>query len=211
MKINEIFKSIQGESSYIGLPCTFVRVTGCNLRCNYCDTTYAHYEGTEMAISSIVERVSRLRSKLVCVTGGEPLADKESPFLIDELIHKDYTVLVETNGSHDIRIVSPKAIKIMDVKCPDSDMSHEMHWKNMDYLTKSDEVKFVLNSRNDYDWMKGIIKKYHLSDVSNVLAGTVFGKISPHAVVRWILEDNLKVRFQLQIHKYIWDPLTRGV
>ncbi|MBC6932724.1 MAG: radical SAM protein [Candidatus Brocadia sp. AMX2] len=211
MKINEIFKSIQGETSYAGLPCTFIRITGCNLRCSYCDTTYAYEEGMEMSIGSILERVAGFKTKLVCITGGEPLSDKDTPLLIDELLDKNYTVLVETNGSYDIRTIPQKSIKIMDIKCPDSHMSHLMYWQNIHYLMKSDEVKFVLHSRKDYDWSKEVIEKYRLSDITNVLMGTVFDAIAPRMIVQWILEDNLNVRFQLQLHKYIWEPQTRGV
>ena len=211
MKINEIFKSIQGETSYAGLPCVFIRIMGCNLRCGYCDTTYAYENGTEMPIDSILESIAGFKSRLVCVTGGEPLSNKDTPLLIKELLGKNYTVLVETNGSYDIRTIPQKAIKIMDIKCPDSSMSHLIHWQNVNYLTKLDEVKFVLNSRKDYDWTKEVINKYHLSKVTNVLIGTVFGAISPRLVIQWILEDNLDARFQLQLHKYIWEPQTRGV
>ena len=211
MKINEIFKSIQGETSYAGLPCAYIRVTGCNLRCSYCDTTYAYEEGKEMSLSNILECIARFKTKIVCVTGGEPLSNKNTPLLIKELMNKNYTVLVETNGSYDIRTVPQETIKIMDIKCPDSNMSHLMNWQNINYLTKSDEVKFVLSSRKDYDWTKAVIYKYNLSEVANILIGTVFGAISPKMVVQWILEDNLDVRFQLQLHKYIWEPLARGV
>ena len=211
MKINEIFKSIQGETSYAGLPCAFVRVTGCNLRCNYCDTTYAYEEGKEMSLSTILECIARLKTKIVCVTGGEPLSNNDTPLLLEELLVKNYTVLVETNGSYDIRTIPQEVIKIMDIKCPDSNMSHLMNWQNIKYLTKFDEVKFVLSSRKDYDWTKAVIYKYNLSEVANILIGTVFGAISPKMVVQWILEDNLDVRFQLQLHKYIWEPQTRGV
>lgn len=211
MKIHEIFKSIQGETSYAGLPCTFVRITGCNLRCSYCDTTYAYEEGTEMPIGSILERVAGFKTKLVCITGGEPLSDNATPLLLDELLGKNYTVLVETNGSYDIRMIPQNAIKIMDIKCPDSNMSHMMLWQNVGYLTKKDEVKFVLHSRSDYEWTREVIKKYRLSEITNVLIGTVFDAILPRTVVPWILDDNLDVRFQLQLHKYIWEPQTRGV
>ncbi len=211
MKINEIFKSIQGETSYAGLPCAFVRVTGCNLRCNYCDTTYAYEEGKEMSLSTILECIARLKTKIVCVTGGEPLSNNDTPLLLEELLVKNYTVLVETNGSYDIRTIPQEVIKIMDIKCPDSNMSHLMNWQNIKYLTKFDEVKFVLSSRKDYDWTKAVIQKYNLPKIARVLIGTVFGTISPKMVVQWILEDNLDVRFQLQLHKYIWEPHTRGV
>ncbi|MBE7444933.1 MAG: radical SAM protein [Planctomycetia bacterium] len=211
MKINEIFKSIQGETSYAGLPCTFIRITGCNLRCNYCDTMYAYEDGTEMTINGIAEITDTFKSKVVCITGGEPLTNKDTPSLIKGLLERNYIVLVETNGSHDIRKIPQKAIKIMDIKCPDSNMSHLMHWENINYLTKSDEIKFVLSSRKDYDWAKEVINKYQLPEVATILLGTVFGTISPRSVVQWILEDNLDVRFQLQLHKYIWEPQTRGV
>ena len=211
MKINEIFKRIQGETSYAGLLCAFIRVTGCNLRCNYCDTTYAYEEGKEMSLSSILENIAGFKTKIVCVTGGEPLSNNDTPLLLEELLVKNYTVLVETNGSYDIRTIPQEIIKIMDIKCPDSNMSHLMNWQNIKYLTKFDEVKFVLSSRKDYDWTKAVIYKYNLSEVANILIGTVFGAISPKMVVQWILEDNLDVRFQLQLHKYIWEPHTRGV
>lgn len=211
MKINEIFKSIQGETSYVGMPCIFIRLTGCNLRCGYCDTTYAYEDGVEMSINSILDSISGFNTKLVCITGGEPLLNKDTPILINELLNKNYNVLVETNGSLDIRKIPQKAIKIMDIKCPDSNMSYEILWENINYMTRSDEVKFVLNSRKDYEWTKNVIDKYKLSEITNVLIGTVFGAISPRLAVQWILEDNLNVRFQLQLQKYIWEPLTRGV
>ncbi len=211
MKINEIFKSIQGETSYAGLPCTFIRITGCNLRCSYCDTTYAYKDGKEMSIGSILYDIAVLKTNLVCLTGGEPLSNKETPLLIQELLKNNYTVLIETNGSYDISTLPKKAIKIMDIKCPDSNMSNLMNWRNICNLTKADEVKFVLSSRRDYEWTKEIISKYNLSEITNVLIGTAFNTISPRVVVQWILEDNLNVRFQLQLHKYIWEPQTRGV
>jgi 7-carboxy-7-deazaguanine synthase len=211
MKINEMFKSIQGETSYSGLPCTFIRITGCNLRCNYCDTPYAYEDGVEISMNSILENIENFKTNLICITGGEPLSNKDTPFLIKELLKKNYTVLVETNGSYDIRKIPREAIKIMDIKCPGSNMSHLMYWQNIDYLTRLDEVKFVLTSRNDYDWTKEMIQKYSLSKIANVLLGAVYGTITPKSVVQWILEDNLDVRFQLQLHKYIWKPETRGV
>lgn len=164
-----------------------------------------------MSIGSILERVAGFKTKLVCITGGEPLSDNATPLLLDKLLGKNYTVLVETNGSYDIRMIPQDAIKIMDIKCPDSNMSHMMHWQNVGYLTKKDEVKFVLHSRSDYEWARGIIIKYRLSEITHVLMGTAFGAILPRTVVPWILEDNLHVRFQLQLHKYIWEPQTRGV
>ncbi len=164
-----------------------------------------------MPVSAILESVSGFKTKLVCITGGEPLSDKDTPALINELLSGNHTVLVETNGSYDIRAIPQRAIKIMDIKCPDSNMSHLMHWQNIAYLAKSDEVKFVLHSRGDYEWAKEVMEKYRLSEITQILIGTVFDALSPRTVVQWILEDNLPVRFQLQLHKYIWDPQTRGV
>lgn len=211
MKITEIFKSIEGETSHVGLPCAFIRVTGCNLRCSYCDTTYAYEGGREMPIPSILADVRKFKTKLVCITGGEPLTNKETPLLAGELLNEHYTVLVETNGSCDISALPKAAIKIMDLKCPDSNASHIMNWQNIAYLTPQDEVKFVLSSRNDYEWAKVVIRQHRLTDIARVLIGTASGSILPKTVVQWLLEDNLDVRFQLQIHKYIWEPQARGV
>ncbi len=211
MKINEIFESIQGETSYAGLPCIFVRTAGCNLRCSYCDTVYAYEDGIEMSISAILQYITQFTPKLICITGGEPLLNEDTPVLTKELLERNYTVLIETNGSCDISAIPQKVVKIMDIKCPDSNMSRLMYWENINHLSKLDEVKFVLNSQGDYEWAKKMIHKYRLSIVTNVLLGTVFGTISPRSVVQWILEDNLDVRFQLQLHKYIWEPQTRGV
>lgn len=211
MKINEIFKSIQGESSYAGRPCIFIRTTGCNLRCNYCDTTYSYENGMEMSINSILETLEKMKIKLVCVTGGEPLSQVEASQLIQLLIDRSYTVLVETNGSYDIRLLPEKSIKIVDIKCPSSHMTHMMNLDNLKYLTKKDEVKFVISSKEDYDWTKEIINSFYLTESTNVLIGTVYNKISLKEVAQWILDDNLNVRFQLQLHKYIWGPDIRGV
>lgn len=211
MKITEIFKSIEGETSYVGLPCVFIRLTGCNLRCSYCDTTYAYEGGHEIPIPAILEDVKRFKTKLVCITGGEPLINMETPLLAGELIKERYTVLVETNGSCDISMLPEDAIRIMDLKCPASNASHLMNWQNIGYLTPLDEVKFVLSSRKDYEWAKAVIRQHRLSEIARVLIGTASGAISPKMVVQWILEDNLNVRFQLQIHKYIWEPHARGV
>jgi len=164
-----------------------------------------------MSLNTILESIAGFKTKIVCVTGGEPLSNKDTPLLVKELVNKNYTVLVETNGSYDIRVIPQKAVKIMDIKCPDSNMSHFMNWHNITYLTKYDEVKFVLSSRKDYEWAKSVIQKYNLSEIAHVLIGAVFSAISPRLVVEWILEDNLDVRFQLQLHKYIWEPQTRGV
>lgn len=211
MLINEIFRSIQGETTFAGLLFVFVRLTGCNMRCRYCDTQYAYDEGNEMSIPSIIEKVDSFGLKSVCVTGGEPLANSSTPMLIRELLDKDYTVLVETNGSYNVSILPEAAIKIMDIKCPDSGMSRKMLWENIPYLMKKDEVKFVLSSCNDYEWAKSMISEYHLDEVATILMSPVYGTIQPSEIASRIIEDRLNVRLQLQLHKYIWGPEARGV
>ncbi len=211
IKINEIYYSIQGESSKAGLPCVFIRLTYCNLRCTYCDTEYAFYDGKEYEIDEIIEKVKKYNCKLVEVTGGEPLFQKDSYQLIYELCENGFEVLVETGGSLPIREVDKRAKIIMDLKCPSSGMMKKNMYENIDYLKKEDEVKFVIGNMEDYEWSKEIIKKYSLENKCEILFSTVFGKLEPQTLVDWILKDNLNVRFQLQMHKFIWDPLTKGV
>ncbi len=210
--VNEIFYSIQGESSWTGLPCVFVRLTYCDLRCVWCDTQYAFYEGTEMTIDEIIEKVKSYNCKLVEITGGEPLLQENSLKLMKRLCDENFTVLLETGGHRDISKVDPRVHIIMDIKCPGSKMSHKNRWENINYLSKKDEVKFVIKDRTDYEWAKEVIKKFNLTEkVGAVLFSPVFGEIEPVVLVGWILEDKIPVRFQLQIHKYIWSPETRGV
>jgi 7-carboxy-7-deazaguanine synthase len=211
MKINEIFKSIQGESTFAGLPCVFIRTTGCNLRCRWCDTSYAFYDGTEMDLESILQRVRDYRCDLIELTGGEPLVQKETPLLIKKLLDEGYRVLIETGGSLDIGVLDPRATVIMDIKCPGSDMTHAMRWENLQQLKPADEVKFVIADRTDYLWAKTIVERHALADRHSVLFSPVFGMMEPRQLAAWILEDALKVQLQLQIHKYIWEPETRGV
>lgn len=211
MKVNEIYQSIQGESSYAGLPCVFVRLTYCNLRCTYCDTEYAFYDGKEMTVGEIFEAVQRYDCPLVEVTGGEPLLQKEVFLLMDRLIETGYAVLLETGGSIDIGKVNPRVIKIMDLKCPSSGECHRNLYSNLDKLQPYDEVKFVIGNREDYVWSKETVEKYRLSERFPVLFSTVFQQLEPRQLVEWVLQDKLKVRFQLQMHKYIWDPATKGV
>ncbi len=211
MLVNEIFKSIQGESSYAGLPCSFVRLTGCNLKCSYCDTSYAFDDGQEMNISSIISHIDNSGIKLVEITGGEPLLQKETPLLIETLLKKKFFVLVETNGSVDIDIVPSKAVIIMDLKCPGSGMSDRMKWENIEKLSGNDEVKFVIGDRRDYLWSVEKIREYELNKKSHILFSPVCGKLEPKILVKWIMEDNLNVRFQLQLHKYIWGVDAKGV
>jgi len=211
MRITEIFFSIQGESSYAGLPCVFVRFTGCPLRCSWCDTAYAFYEGTERSLESILNEVEHYDCRLVEITGGEPLAQAEAHGLITALADRGYTVLIETSGAIDLAPVDPRAILIMDLKCPGSGMEDRNRWSNLSLLKPHDEVKFVIKDRADYDWAVGIIRRYDLSDRQRVLLSPVFGELEPQTLADWILADRLRVRFQLQVHKLIWDPAMRGV
>jgi len=211
MRITEIFFSIQGESSYAGLPCVFVRFTGCPLRCGWCDTAYAFYEGTERSLENILNEVEHYDCRLVEITGGEPLAQAEAHGLITALADRGYTVLIETSGSIDLAPVDPRAILIMDLKCPGSGMEDRNRWSNLSLLKPHDEVKFVIKDRADYDWAVGIIRRYGLSDRQRILLSPVFGELEPQALADWILADRLGVRFQLQVHKLIWDPAMRGV
>ena len=211
MVINEIFKSIQGESSYAGLPCCFIRLTGCNLKCSYCDTSYAFHDGQEMNISSIISNIDNSGIKLVEITGGEPLLQKETPLLIETLLKKKFSVLVETNGSVDIGIVPSKAVIIMDLKCPGSGMSDRMKWENIEKLSRKDEIKFVIGDRRDYLWAIEKIREYELDKKSHILFSSVCGKLEPKTLVKWRMEDNVNVRFQLQLHKYIWGADAKGV
>jgi 7-carboxy-7-deazaguanine synthase len=211
LKVSEIYFSIQGESSYAGLPCVFVRLTGCNLRCVWCDTEYAFYEGEWKSLDQIVAEVSQFDCELVELTGGEPLLQKESFALVDKLIEAGFKVLIETSGSISLEKLNPEAIKIMDIKCPGSKMEHKNRWENIHYLTRKDEVKFVLADRADYDWAVNVLRKHQLDRKATVLFSTVFGALEPVKVVEWILQDKLPVRFQLQMHKFIWHPETKSV
>jgi 7-carboxy-7-deazaguanine synthase len=211
MKINEIYQSIQGESSYVGLPCVFVRLTYCNLRCSYCDTAYAFYEGTDMELDEVLKSIEHYRCSLVEITGGEPLLQKEVFQLMDELVSLKYTVLLETGGSIDVGDVNPNVIKIMDLKCPSSGECERNNYRNLDKLQPHDELKFVIGNREDYVWSKQMLEQHRLQERFRVLFSTVFQKLSPRQLVEWILEDSLNVRFQLQAHKYIWDPTQKGV
>jgi 7-carboxy-7-deazaguanine synthase len=211
MKINEIYLSIQGESSYAGLPCVFVRLTYCNLRCTYCDTEYAFYEGKDMTVDDVIASVLGYDCPLVEVTGGEPLLQKDVFPLMDRLIDSGRTVLLETGGSLDIAPVHPRVIKILDLKCPSSGESQHNLYSNLDKLQPHDEIKFVIGTREDYLWSKEMIEKFDLAIRFPILFSTVFRQLEPHQLVDWVLQDNLRVRFQLQMHKYIWDPARRGV
>ena len=209
--INEIFHSIQGEGSLAGFPCIFIRLTYCNLRCTYCDTEYAFEEGKEMSFEDILLHISQYKTKLVEVTGGEPLMQKSSLALMTLLADKGYTVLLETGGSLSIAEVDQRAKIIMDVKCPSSKMARKNDYTNIAHLKATDEVKFVIGTEEDYEWSKSILQQYNLLNTCSIIFSTVFGVLEPVTLSNWILADNLPVRFQLQMHKYIWSPETRGV
>ena len=211
LKINEIYHSIQGESTFTGLPCIFIRLTYCNLRCSYCDSEYTFYEGYDMTIKEIMNKIKNYSSNLVLVTGGEPLFQKNCIELLNTLVNKKYNVLLETSGSLTIKDVPKEVVNIIDFKCPSSKMEKKNLWDNINYLKPTDEVKFVIENKDDYEWSKNIIKKYKISDLCTVLLSPSYNKISPKIIVDWILTDNLNVRFQLQIHKEIWKEEKRGV
>ena len=211
MRVTEIFHSIQGESSYAGQPCVFVRLTGCPLRCTWCDTDYAFYGGTEQPIDEILSKVDSYGCRLVEVTGGEPLAQSDAFPFISTLCDRGYQVLIETSGAIDIASVDRRAHVILDVKCPGSGMTDRMYWPNLNQLTMKDEAKFVLADRKDYDWACEIITKYELTTRCSVLMSPVFGSLEPRQLAEWVLADRLPVRFQLQLHKWIWAPDMRGV
>lgn len=213
LNVNEVFYSIQGESSYAGRPCVFVRLTGCNLRCSYCDTTYAYEEGKQQTIEEILQAVASYACRLVEVTGGEPLLQKETPDLIDRLLRQGYTVLLETNGSCDIGEIPAPCVKIVDFKCPGSGMEDSNCLKNINKLSAHDEVKFVVGDRRDFEFAKKVteeVRRRHGEEVAIHFA-PVFEKLASDELARWILEENLSVRLQLQLHKIIWPAIKRGV
>ena len=212
LTINEIYHSIQGESTWAGQPCVFVRLTACDLRCNYCDTEYAFYEGKKQMLREIVDAVAAFSCPLVEITGGEPLLQKNVLPLMSILCDAGHTVLLETSGAHDISKVDPRVHRIMDLKTPGSGEVDRNLWSNIDHLTLRDEVKFVMGSREDYEWACDKVERYDLPRRCHaVLFSPIFGRIDPRQIVDWILEDKLNVRFQLQMHKFIWSPTQRGV
>ncbi|MSR25103.1 MAG: 7-carboxy-7-deazaguanine synthase QueE [Nitrospiraceae bacterium] len=211
MRITEIFYSIQGESSFTGRPCAFVRLTGCPLRCTWCDSEYTFHGGTEMALDAVLAQVRSYDCRLVEVTGGEPLHQPEAFTLIEQLCADGYEVLVETSGALDIAPVDPRAHIIMDVKCPGSGMMDRMDWKNLDRIARKDEVKFVIKDRTDYEFARTITERHNLAGRCPILFSPSFGELDPRQLAEWVLADKLPVRVQLQLHKLIWDPQTRGV
>jgi len=210
--VNEIYQSIQGESTWAGERCVFVRMTFCDLRCNYCDTEYAFYEGQKTSVADILDRVRSFNCRLVEVTGGEPLLQKNVLPLMSTLCDAGHTVLLETSGAHDISQVDSRVHRIMDLKTPGSGEVEKNLWPNIEHLTVRDEVKFVMGSREDYEWSRDKVQKFDLPKRCRaVLFSPIFGRIDPRQIVDWILADTLDVRFQLQMHKFVWTPAQRGV
>ena len=203
--INEIFYSIQGESIYSGFPCIFIRFTGCNLRCSYCDTKYAYYEGKEEEIDNILKKIKIYPCNLIEITGGEPLLQNEVTFLINSLIKNCYQVLIETNGSLSIKNLPKEGlVKILDLKCPGSGMSHKMDFGNIELLTKDDQIKFAIKDKRDFLWAVDVIKRFNLEKMGQILFSPVFGVIEPKDLAEWIKNSGLKARLQLQLQKVIW-------
>ena len=211
LKVNEIYFSIQGESTHTGRPCIFIRLTYCNLRCIYCDTEYAFYKGKDMEISEIMTNIKQWNCRLVEVTGGEPLFQDECIELLNEILKENYEVMLETGGSLPIYKVPEEIIKIVDFKCPSSGMKKHNLWSIVNDLMAHDEVKFVIGDRQDYDWCKSVLEQYDLCSKAIPLMGVIFGRLEVQQLVEWIVEDRLPVRLQLQMHKYIWDPSARAV
>jgi 7-carboxy-7-deazaguanine synthase len=212
LTVNEIFHSIQGESTHAGRPCVFVRLTACDLRCSWCDTPYAFTEGQKMSLDEVVERVRGYGCDVVEITGGEPLLQKEVYPLMERLLHEGRTVMIETGGHVSAEQVPAGVIRVIDVKCPGSGEAGKMHWANLDQLRPSDEIKFVLKDRADYDYARNVVARHELIlRCAAVLFSPVHGVLDAKQLAEWILADRLSVRLQLQGHKYIWDPTTRGV
>ena len=210
MRITEIFFSIQGESTHAGRPCVFVRTTGCNLRCTWCDSEYTFTGGEKMTLDEVMDRVRSYGCKLVEVTGGEPLAQQESFELIRRLCDEGFEVLIETSGSIDITPVDRRAKLILDIKCPGSGEAAKNRWENLADLRPHDEIKFVIAGRDDYDWARQVIKDRHLEH-HTLLFSPVWGAMEPKALAEWMLADRVPARFQTQLHKHIWGAEARGV
>jgi 7-carboxy-7-deazaguanine synthase len=212
LTINEIFYSVQGESSYAGQPCVFVRLTACDLRCSWCDTEYAFYEGRKRALNDVFDAVESYGCPLVEVTGGEPLLQEDVYPLMQGLLERGKTVLLETGGHRDTSRVPGEVVTILDVKCPGSGESERNDWRNLDRLRAHDEVKFVIKDRADYEWARDVLDRHDVTGrAAAIHFSPVHGVLDPKTLSEWVLTDRLPVRVQLQIHKYIWSPTTRGV
>ena len=211
LTVNEIFYSIQGESTHAGRPCVFVRLTACDLRCSWCDTAYAFYQGQKRSVEDVIAEIDAIGCRLVEITGGEPLLQDDVFPLMDMLVEKGYSVLLETGGHRSVERVPLAVAKIVDVKCPASGESDKNYWPNLDVLTSHDEVKFVIQDRNDYDYARGVIEKYNLSSRCVVLLSPVHGVLEPGSLSEWMMTDRLPARLQLQLHKVLWPNRSRGV
>ncbi|MBI3657221.1 MAG: radical SAM protein [Acidobacteria bacterium] len=210
LTVNEIFYSLQGESTHAGLPCVFIRLTACHLRCRYCDSEYSFYEGQKMRLEDILDVVAPYQCRLVEITGGEPLLQPNVYCLIEMLQAGGYQVMIETSGSLSVERLNPNVIKILDLKCPSSGESARNDFSNLDYLTVKDEVKFVIGDHEDYQWARAIVEKFALTQRVTVLFSPVYQKLPPSTLAEWILRDHLPVRLQIQLHKAIWGE-RRGV
>lgn len=211
MKITEIYRSIQGETQYAGLPCTLVRTTGCDLRCGYCDTAYAFHGGRNMTLDDIAGEVQRLGVPLVLLTGGEPMLQRELPALAARLIGAGHQVMIETSGAHPLDTLPDEVVRIVDVKTPASGESHRMRWELLAGLRPRDAVKFVIADEPDYRWACEVIRRHDLGGRTEVLLSPVHGRLAPKDLVDWMLRDRIPARLNLQLHKVVWDPDTRGV
>lgn len=205
LRITEIFYSLQGESNTVGLPTVFIRLTGCPLRCVYCDTAYAFTGGSKQALSAIIEQVDQFKAKYITVTGGEPLAQPACHELMTQLLDKGYVVSLETSGAIDVSLVDARAVKVMDLKTPASAEIDKNLYQNIEYLSEKDQVKFVIADKVDYEWSKSIVKQYDLDKRCEILFSPVMGQMHPRELAESIIQDNLPVRFQIQLHKYLWD------
>jgi 7-carboxy-7-deazaguanine synthase len=205
LRITEIFYSLQGESSTVGLPTVFIRLTGCSLRCVYCDTAYAFTGGKKIAIDAIIAETEQYGTRYITVTGGEPLAQPACLGLMTKLLDKGYVVSLETSGALDVSEVDPRVVKVMDLKTPSSGELSRNHYQNIDYLTAKDQLKFVIGNDEDYDWSKAVLTEYDLPNRCEILFSPVMGQQNPTELAEKILKDRLPVRFQLQLHKILWD------
>ncbi len=204
MIVSEIFSSIQGESTLQGLPCVFIRLSGCNLDCRYCDTRYAREGGAEMSINEIVKKASLFGLRTVCITGGEPLLQKDTPALVKVFLDRDWTVSIETNGSMDVSAIDSRAVRVIDIKCPGSGEDGSFLTENLDNRRSADEFKFVINDREDFNYAVGFVTEHGLADNSTVLFAPVYGVLDPQTLSAWILKEFHAARLNLQLHKYIW-------
>jgi 7-carboxy-7-deazaguanine synthase len=209
--VNEVFFSIQGEGTRAGRPCAFVRLTGCPLRCAWCDTAYAFHEGRRREVEDVLAEIDVFPVRLLCLTGGEPLVQPGAFDLVRTALDGGWEVTVETSGHVDVGPLDPRAAAILDVKAPGSGETHRMHWPNLDRLSAKDEAKFVIDGRGDYEWSRDLVRDRRLTDRTTVLFSAVHGVLDPGELGRWILEDGLPVRLQLQMHKVLWPQAKRGV